>query len=54
MAYKTGEVAETIRHILIDFFIDNFDLEMWKDRILHTINNPRIGVPCDYYFPAEF
>lgn len=40
LAYRTGEVAEALGHILPDFFMDTFDFELWKERILQRMENP--------------
>lgn len=40
LAFKTGEVAESLYPLLPEFFMDNFDLEAWKDRMQMLLENP--------------
>jgi glycosyltransferase involved in cell wall biosynthesis len=41
LAYETGEVAIILKKYFPDFFIDNFDLAKWQNRI-NEINNKTI------------
>lgn len=33
LAYETGEVARILKPHFPDYFIDNFDMELWKERV---------------------
>jgi len=42
IAYKTGGISEVLFKYFPDFFIDNFDISIWKERITQFMYNPPV------------
>lgn len=40
LAYETGEVAKMLKPHFPDYFIDNYDLEQWKERLDLILSSP--------------
>jgi hypothetical protein len=54
LAYETGEVAKTLKKYFPVFFIDNFDLIQWKERIEMIKNSTIDFSQFDKVFEKEF
>lgn len=54
LAYDTGEVAQRLKKDFPLFFIDNFDLEQWQERIQKIKEMPVDYAKFDNIFEKEF
>lgn len=54
LAYDTGEVAKIIKRNFPLFFIDNFDLDLWEERIQKIKEMPVDCAKFDHVFENEF
>ncbi len=54
LAYETGEVAQLLKKDFPLFFIDNFDLEQWQERIQKIKEIPVDYAKFDNIFEREF
>lgn len=54
LAYETGEVAMTLKKYFPDFFIDNFDLTKWEERIIQIQNKTIDTNQFEEVFKKEF
>lgn len=54
LAYETGEVAKILKHYFPDFFIDNFDMDKWLERIKKIENSTNDKVEMQEVFNKHF
>jgi glycosyltransferase involved in cell wall biosynthesis len=54
LAYETGEVAKTLKKYFPLYFIDNFDLAQWQERIEKIKENPLDYAKFEHVFEIEF
>jgi len=54
LAFETGEVAKTLKNYFPLYFIDNFDLEQWQERINKIKEMPVDYAKFDLVFEKEF
>lgn len=57
LAYETGEVAKTLKPHFPEYFIDNFEIEKWTERIdflmKQNSNKEKMNVIFEKYFGVE-
>ncbi|MFC4739548.1 glycosyltransferase family 4 protein [Flavobacterium ponti] len=54
LAHETGEVAKTLKPYFPEYFIDNFVVEEWIDRIVKLINTPKNTTLMNTVFEKHF
>lgn len=56
LAYETGDVSQSLKEILPNFFVNNFDIKEWEHRIIdHQIENRNlVEVYLDNYSPNKY
>lgn len=54
VAYKTGEVAEMLEPDFPDFFVDNFEIDCWKEKIKHILEKGHDHLKMEKIFEEYF
>jgi glycosyltransferase involved in cell wall biosynthesis len=54
LAFRTGEVAESLYQMLPELFMDNFDIDTWKNRLLQLLEKPIDKVILKTIFQNNF
>jgi glycosyltransferase involved in cell wall biosynthesis len=54
LAYETGEVAKVLKPYFPEYFIDNFDVDKWIERIEMLIETPKNSQFMDEVFEKHF